>query len=86
MKKIDEYIKVGENRGFSCQPVIRLSDGTWQVEFAAAGSVVSETWDIEEPEQLFFTPDGALVFVGNAGEVEEIISASALIRVKRVLP
>lgn len=72
--------------GFSLSTVIRLSDGQWKVEFMAAGLLVSETWDIEEPEQLLFTPAGALVFVGTLGEVEEIIGAAALVRVKLVMP
>lgn len=70
--------------GFSRSTVTRLSGGKFLVEFAAGGAVVSETWDIEEPEQLLFTPGGALVYVNNHGEIEEIISASALIRVKAV--
>lgn len=83
MKKTDENIKVVENRGESASPVTRLSEGRWLVEFSAGDSVVSEAWDIEDPEQLLLTPHGALVYVNNHGAVEEIISASALIRVKR---
>lgn len=81
-----ENIKDIGNIGKSVSAVIRLSDGNWQVEFTAGGSVVSETWDIDDPEQLLFTPAGSLVFVNNHGEIGEIISAAALIRVKRVEP
>lgn len=37
MKKIDENIKVGENKGFSLSSVIEVGDGSFEVKYRAAG-------------------------------------------------
>jgi hypothetical protein len=79
MKNIEDT----ENIGKLPATVIRVGPGVLTVEYRSAEGAMTDTWNIEDPEQIWLTSGGALVYVDNHGEVTEIIGAAALIRVER---
>ncbi len=62
--------------------VTRLSGSKFSVEIV--GGSEAEIWDIEAPEQVLLLGNGCLVYVNNFGEVQDVIGAAALVRVKAI--
>lgn len=63
---------------------VTVGHGSFRVTaLVGGGSVSVETWDIEEPEQLFLTA-GTLIYVDNRGEIADVIGSAAFLRLERV--
>ncbi len=84
MKKIDDIYKVGENRRFSCQRVIEVGNGSFEVKYRAAGGAAqSVTWTICDAEKLFLA-NGDLIRMNADGKIITIIGRAALSTVARL--
>lgn len=69
-----------ENNRGNAVTVTRLSGSKFSVEIVGASE--PEVWDIEEPEQVLLFGNGCLVYVNPQGEIEDVIGAAALVRVR----